>query len=87
MYLHTCSFLGIKGPNLRDEAIEVDNDGFIKEESRRAATTSCPFKQSQLRPLKGLFGIRRKGMAYRQTHLGKLLNGRILHKEDFELPN
>jgi hypothetical protein len=82
MYLRTCSFLGLNGPDLMGEDWVVENDGFIKEENRPAARASCSFKQSQLLPLKELFGLRRKGMGYLPTHLGKMLNGRILTKED-----
>ena len=83
MYLRTCNFLGINGPDLRDEDLVADSDGFIREENRPAARASCPFNRSQLVPLKELFGMRRKGMGYRPTHLGKMLNGRILTKDDF----
>lgn len=83
MYLRTCSFLGLNGPDTVDEDLVVDSDGFIRKHNRPAARASCPFKQSQLRPLKELFGMRRKGMGYLPTHLGKMLNGRILTEEDF----
>ncbi|OAX42876.1 hypothetical protein K503DRAFT_682485 [Rhizopogon vinicolor AM-OR11-026] len=83
MYLRTCSFLGLNGPDLGDEDLVVDSDGFIREENRPAARASCSFNQSQLLPLKELFGMRRKGMGYLPTHLGKMLNGRILSEEDF----
>ncbi|OJA09713.1 hypothetical protein AZE42_09443 [Rhizopogon vesiculosus] len=83
MYLRTCRFLGLNGPDLGDEDLVVDSDGFIREENRPAARASCSFNQSQLLPLKKLFGMRRKGMGYLPTHLGKMLNGRILSEEDF----
>ncbi|KAG1740596.1 hypothetical protein EDB19DRAFT_1895295 [Suillus lakei] len=82
MYLCTCSFLGLNAPDLKDEDLIVDSDGFISEENRPSARTSCSFKRSQLPPLKELFGMRRKGMGYLPTHLGKIFNGRIL-TEDF----
>jgi hypothetical protein len=81
-YLRTCIFLGLNGPDLGDEDLVVDSDGFIREENRPAARASCSFKRSQLLPLKELFGLRRKGMRYLPTHLGKMLNGRILTEED-----
>ncbi|KAG2137479.1 hypothetical protein DEU56DRAFT_945983 [Suillus clintonianus] len=83
MYLRTCSFLGLNAPDLGDEHLIADSDGFISEENRPSARASCSFKQSQLPPLKELFGMRRKGMGYLPTHLGKMLNGRILTEEDF----
>ena len=83
MYLRTLRFLGLNGPDIVDGDLVVDSDGFIRKNNRRAARASCPFKQSQLLPLKELFGMRRKGMGYLPTHLGKMLNGRILTKDDF----
>jgi hypothetical protein len=83
MYLRTCIFLGLNGPDLGGKKLVVDSDGFIREENRPTVRASCSFKWSQLLPLKELFGMRRKGMGYRPTHLGKMLNGRILKEEDF----
>ncbi|KAG1750378.1 uncharacterized protein EDB91DRAFT_1303342 [Suillus paluster] len=83
MYLRTCNFLGLKAPDLGDVDLIADSDGFISEENRPAARASCSFKRSQLSALKELFGMRRKGMGYLLTHLGKMLNGRILTGEDF----
>jgi hypothetical protein len=82
-YLHACNFLGLNAPDLEDEDLIVDSDGFIGEENRLSARISCSFKRSQLPPLKQLFGMRRRGMNYSPTHLGKMLHGRILTKEDF----
>ncbi|KAG2138280.1 hypothetical protein DEU56DRAFT_886916 [Suillus clintonianus] len=83
MYLRTCSFLGLNAPDLGNEELIADSDGYISEENRPSARASCSFKQSQLPPLKELFRMRRKGMGYLPTHLGKMLNGRILTEEDF----
>ncbi|KAG1794544.1 uncharacterized protein HD556DRAFT_1367943 [Suillus plorans] len=83
MYLHTCSFLGLNAPDLKGEDLVADDDGFIKIDNRPSARASCMFKRSQLSPLKELFGMRRKGMGYLPTHLGKMLNGRILTEKDF----
>ncbi|KAG1750383.1 uncharacterized protein EDB91DRAFT_1046110 [Suillus paluster] len=83
MYLRTCNFLGLNAPDLGDEDLIADSDGFISEENRPAARASCSFKRSQLSALKELFAMRRKGMGYLPTHLGKMLNGRILTEEDF----
>jgi hypothetical protein len=83
MYLHTCKFLGLNAPDLGDEHLTADSDGFIKEDDRPSARASCSFRRSQLPPLKELFGMRRKGMGYLPTHLGKMFNGRILTERDF----
>ncbi|KAG0708107.1 hypothetical protein DFH29DRAFT_771818, partial [Suillus ampliporus] len=78
MYLRTCSFLGLNAPDLGDEDLIVNGDGFISRENRPAARALCSFKLSQLPPPRELFGMRRKGMGYSPTHLGKMLNGHIL---------
>ncbi|KAG2129503.1 uncharacterized protein EDB93DRAFT_118250 [Suillus bovinus] len=83
MYLSTCNFLGLNAPDLVDEDLIADSDGFIREENRPSARASCSFKRSQLPPLKELIGMRRKGMGYMPTHLGKMFNGRILTEGDF----
>ncbi|KAG2357480.1 hypothetical protein BDR07DRAFT_1490680 [Suillus spraguei] len=83
MYLYTCNFLGLNAPDLGDGDLIADSDGFIREENRPPARASCSFKRSQLPPLKELFGMRRKGMGYSPTHLGRILNGRILTEGDF----
>ncbi|KAG2112538.1 uncharacterized protein F5147DRAFT_791077 [Suillus discolor] len=83
MYLRTCNFLGLNAPDLGDEELIADSDGFIREENRSSARASCLFKGSQLPPLKKLFGMRRKGTGFLPTHLGKMFNGRILTEGDF----
>ncbi|KAG2119627.1 uncharacterized protein F5147DRAFT_795623 [Suillus discolor] len=82
MYLRTCNFLGLNAPDLRDKDLIADSDGFIRK-NRPSARASCSFKRSQVPPLKELFGMRRKGMGYLPTHLGKMFNGRILTEGDF----
>ncbi|KAG1883986.1 hypothetical protein F4604DRAFT_1734111 [Suillus subluteus] len=67
MYLHTCSFLGLNAPDLEGEDLVVDDDGFIEMHNRPSARASCVFE---------------KGMGYQPTHLGKMLNGRILTEKD-----
>lgn len=44
----------------------------------------CLFEESPVELLKELFGLRRKGMNYARTDMGKLLQGRLLFTEDFE---
>jgi hypothetical protein len=44
----------------------------------------CLFDKSPMALLKTLFGLRRKGMSYQQTHMGKILHARLLSQEDFE---
>ncbi|KAG1816756.1 uncharacterized protein BJ212DRAFT_1250413, partial [Suillus subaureus] len=81
-YIHACGFLGLNAPDLGDEDLMVDSDGFVRE-NRPSRRASCLFESSQLPRLKELFGMRKKGMGYLPTHLGKMFNSRILTEEDF----
>ncbi|EGN92655.1 hypothetical protein SERLA73DRAFT_65475 [Serpula lacrymans var. lacrymans S7.3] len=82
-YTQLCRFLGIYTRDL-GRNVEVQSDGFIKPKHRPKATRSLsPFTQSPLLSLKALIGLRRKGMGYLPTHLGKILQARLLTAEDF----
>ncbi|KAG2040979.1 hypothetical protein BDR03DRAFT_1007740 [Suillus americanus] len=85
-YVKLCRLLGIYTANLRYQGtFEIQCDGFIKPEHRpRAADSLNTFQQSPILMLKALFDIRRKGMGYLPTHIGKLLNARCLTSEDFQ---
>ncbi|KAF9221820.1 hypothetical protein BS17DRAFT_710204 [Gyrodon lividus] len=84
-YIRLCRFLCIYARDLEhDGDFEVQSDGFIKPEDRPPnARASGSFLESPVASLKNLFGIRRKGMPYAPTHMGKILDGRFLTEEDF----
>ncbi|KAG1893015.1 uncharacterized protein F5891DRAFT_1209340, partial [Suillus fuscotomentosus] len=84
-YLKLCRLLGLYTADLKYQGVtEIQSDGFIKPEHRpRAEDSLSTFQQSPVPMLKALFGIRRKGMGYLPTHIGKLLNARYLTSEDF----
>ncbi|KAJ8593620.1 hypothetical protein M405DRAFT_839099 [Rhizopogon salebrosus TDB-379] len=46
MYLWTCNFLGLNGPDLEGKDLVVESDGFIREENRPAARASTQFQKS-----------------------------------------
>ncbi|KAG1750414.1 uncharacterized protein EDB91DRAFT_1243991 [Suillus paluster] len=85
-YVQLCRFLGIYTADLEDQgAFEIQSDGFIRPEDRPpAADYPNTFQQSPIPMLKALFSMRRKGMGYLPTHIGKLLGARRLTNEDFE---
>ncbi|KAG1796950.1 uncharacterized protein HD556DRAFT_1441127 [Suillus plorans] len=85
-YVKLCRFLGIYTADLKDQGtFEIQSDGFIKPEHRPpAANLPNNFQQSPIPMLKAIFGIRRKGMGYLPTHLGKLLVPRQLTTKDFD---
>ncbi|EGO02914.1 hypothetical protein SERLA73DRAFT_70404 [Serpula lacrymans var. lacrymans S7.3] len=83
MYLNLCRFLGIYTSDLGDN-VETDFDGFIDPSHRPQAVASVSrFRESPIPSLKALIGLRRKGLGYRSTHLGKILQARALTDEDF----
>ncbi|KAG2365786.1 hypothetical protein BDR07DRAFT_1398113 [Suillus spraguei] len=85
-YVKLCRLLGIYTADLKYQGVfEIQSDGFIKPEHRpRTVDSFNTFQQSPIPMLKALFGIRRKGMGYLPTHIGKLLNARWLTSEDFQ---
>jgi hypothetical protein len=85
-YVNLCRFLGIHTVDLEDQGhFEIQSDGFIRPEHRPpAAKCSNNFQQSPIPMLKVLFSMRRKGMGYLPTHVGKLLVARRLTVEDFK---
>jgi hypothetical protein len=87
-YVRLCRFLCVYVQDLQDEEeMVVECDGFITPEHRRGSLgsqTQCTFQNSPLSFVKVLLGLRRKGMSFTQTHMGKLLEGRLLTERDFE---
>ncbi|KAG1892808.1 hypothetical protein F4604DRAFT_1913503 [Suillus subluteus] len=85
-YVKLCRFLGIYTADLEDQGtFEIQSDGFIRPEHRPPiANVPNSFQQSPILMLKALFSIRRKGMGYLPTHIGKVLVARRLTGADFE---
>jgi hypothetical protein len=85
-YVKLSRSLGIYTTDLEDQGVfKVQSDGFIRPQDRPAAADyPDSFQQSPIPMLKVLFSIRRKGMGYLPTHIGKLLSARRLTNEDFE---
>ncbi|KAF9235920.1 hypothetical protein BU15DRAFT_89398 [Melanogaster broomeanus] len=85
-YIQLCRFLCIYAKDLKDEGdIEVQCDGFIAPSNRPLrAKPQNSFQHTPLPSLKTLVGIRRKGMRYAPTHIGKILEGRLLTEQDFQ---
>jgi hypothetical protein len=85
-YLQLCGFLGIYTKEIRSVGdIPIQLDGFIRPEHRENAPRSgCPFTESPVPFLKGLIGLRRKGMGFMSTHMGKILYARPLTEDDFK---
>ena len=85
-YIRLCGFLCVYARDLQgEEGIEVACDGFISPNTRpRHLRKAYPFQTSPLDSLRILMGLRRKGMRFAPTHMGKLLDGRLLSEDDFD---
>ncbi|KAI6112362.1 hypothetical protein EV401DRAFT_2105300, partial [Pisolithus croceorrhizus] len=84
-YLRLCRFLCVYADDLAGEAdLEVESDGFIPLARRplKARSTGA-FQNSPLAFLKHVIDQRRRGMNFVVTHMGRILNGRLLKKDDF----
>ncbi|KAK6510630.1 hypothetical protein TWF506_009733 [Arthrobotrys conoides] len=80
-YRDLCNFLSLDYDGDRTPGHE-ENDGWVL--NREADGISVlPFSQSPIRFLKGITKMRRKGQGFASTHLGGLLDSRVLGKEDF----
>ena len=86
IYLRLCLLLGVSSQP--GGHTELENDLFVPPDERIGEMKNdCLFKESPLPLLKELFALRRKGMSFEQTHLGKILNARMLLQEDFVVRN
>jgi hypothetical protein len=83
-YLRLCNFLGVYTIESPKHVI-IQADGFIRQDHRpNTLVPLSPFMDSPLLFLQKLIGLRRKGMGYLPTHLGKILHGKLLTQEDFQ---
>ncbi|KAL4069248.1 hypothetical protein J3A83DRAFT_4095931 [Scleroderma citrinum] len=85
-YIRLCRFLCIYAKDLDDQGdFRRECDGFIVPAHRPPRTGSAgSFSRSPLPFLRFLIGLRRKGMPFLLTHMGKILDGRPVREEDFE---
>lgn len=82
-YIRLCLLLGVSHGEASSTPME--NDRFVRPQHRNDEMRQiCLFEESPVALLKELFGLRRKGMSYARTDMGKLLQGRLLFTEDFE---
>ncbi|KJA23151.1 hypothetical protein HYPSUDRAFT_138178 [Hypholoma sublateritium FD-334 SS-4] len=83
-YLRTCLLLGISSSESADGSQAIERDRFVPSGERTAEmSVVCLFDKSPVLVLQKLLGLRRKGMSFQSTHLGKVLQARLLFEEDF----
>ncbi|KAK2765376.1 hypothetical protein FQN54_008222 [Arachnomyces sp. PD_36] len=87
-YLALCKFLGLCSRAPDNEGVQVFGDGFVNPSDRKAfdevMAKQCRFKQSPVDFLRALMTLRRKGLSFRRSHLGAILNGSLLMEDEFE---
>jgi hypothetical protein len=82
-HLRLCNFLGVYTIQSQTN-ITIQVDGFIRPCHRPSTLVPLsPFADSPLPFLEKLIGLRRKGMGYLRSHLGKILHAKLLTQEDF----
>lgn len=87
-YERVCGFLGLYLDETSSEKrAAIHSDGFVDKSDRQALGMryESPFVKSPVTLLRALVGFRRKGQSYMTTHMGHVLHGRLLTKEDFEM--
>lgn len=89
-YVHLCRILGLQpGPSAGPGRVlmPMNDDRFVRKENRVGEMRKlCLFEESPVPLLKELFALRRKGMSFLPTHMGRILHGRVLSEEDFSAP-
>lgn len=89
-YRSVCDFLGLASKEL--PGVSINTDGFVSRGERERYSdsvgnlTSSEFGKSPVPFLKGLVEMRRKGLAFDGTHLGKVLNGNLVGGKEFGKP-
>jgi hypothetical protein len=79
-------FLGLCS-SAPDDDTEVARDGFITPANRAKLSPeiiACPFTMSPVPFVRAIISFRRKGQSITASHMGKILNGELIAKEDFE---
>ncbi len=82
-YVEVCKFLGLAWEATKEGSV-VAADGFIVRDGSSSAMAKSTFKDSPVKFLRvALTKIRRNCEGIEKTHMGKILDGRLLHPSDF----
>ncbi|KAF7865854.1 hypothetical protein EAF04_006019 [Stromatinia cepivora] len=86
-YIRLCQFLGLCHYPPQDD-VEIACDNFVSVSSRAAfdpvMKEVCPFVKSPVGFLQKVFALRRRGQSFEDTHMGRILNGELLTRKDFD---
>ncbi|KAI9742144.1 MAG: hypothetical protein M1818_004044 [Claussenomyces sp. TS43310] len=84
-YVLLCEFLGLCS-SPPDDHIRVSCDGFIDAAGRAVsadAISACSFTASPVAFLRTIIALRRKGQSFTFSHLGRILDGERITREQF----
>ncbi|KAK4903733.1 hypothetical protein LTR49_026685 [Elasticomyces elasticus] len=80
---YLCGYLGFAA-EVTTEGWEVVADGFIlKRGQKEVGGGNSKVTKSPVKFLQRLMAVRRDGKVFSKTHMGALLNGKLLRPEDF----
>lgn len=86
-YIRLCQFLGLCYYPPQNN-VEIGWDNFVPLSSRASfdpiMKEVCPFEESPVDFLQKIFALRRKGQDLANTHMGRILNGELLSRKDFD---
>lgn len=89
-YRSICDFLGLASTDKLPEHIPMETDGFVckfwRDNSREATSEEFKkalFTSSPVGFLRVLVAMRRKGLSFDKSHLGRILSGDVLEQSDF----
>ncbi|KAF8901480.1 hypothetical protein CPB84DRAFT_1815184 [Gymnopilus junonius] len=83
-YLRLCLLLGISSGEDKGYT-SVESDRFVSKAGRVGEMVqACLFDESPITLLKTLFGLRRKGMSFDLTDMGRILSARLVLPEHFD---
>ena len=84
-YRDFCALTGLfDGVRCLDNMRSIGNDNFVSPKCREANGWDCDFKTSPVRWIKEFINMRRLGIEWSHTHMGRVMDGHILKKEDFD---
>ncbi|EXJ60473.1 hypothetical protein A1O7_04626 [Cladophialophora yegresii CBS 114405] len=85
-YNEMCTVIGLfDGERPLPHKRNVADDNFVSPTCRLANDwTECTFNTSPVGWIKSFITMRRLGIEWSHTHMGRVLNGQILRREDFE---
>jgi hypothetical protein len=79
------TILGLSTPETDAQNVVTQLDGWISQEERRDELRDlCRFEDNPIQMLKEHISLRRKGMGYEGTQLGRILRGQKLDSDDLD---